>query len=152
MSRDPFLLVHPDDEQRIKEAIGKVPELEALRVEVDKLGACERGHGFMISLPDPIFPRRPPPLSDWAKLLQDEISRGFQVPASMLYGPQLAMPKLSMHVGIDLATEPDWGACYVVSLSSKGVARKNRRHGYQSNVRRRKRWAELRKRGQKERP
>jgi hypothetical protein len=138
---DKLLLLHPDDFEHLKAAGQPIHDesrelTSDLRIHIarDNLGVCRPGEGFEVNLLR---------LMD---RIRDDVFSACQVPACMLYGREMAMPPPPKFMALDLLTDIEpvfttptpW-----VPLSLKKRARLQRRLDYQSNNRRRKRWAEL---------
>jgi hypothetical protein len=139
---DKFLLLHPMDFERAK-ADGQPVRGQEITNDMhtpivrDNFGVCKPGQGFEIDLPDvPLFPPVPPHLLFGSRgSSASAISEYYRYSSLRLPDPRkfISLEGVCEHVSCTLGFR----------LSLKQRMRGQRRRDYRSNVRRRKRWAEL---------
>ena len=111
-------------------------------IEVIASPLCPPGKVFMVSRP---IEYEYTPL----RLLEPEPPEKFELPASIRYGFELRFPKMPACVmATNLIERRTCRQIWrdLMATSERWKLRRQRRLDYRSNVRRRKRWAELRRR------
>lgn len=80
--------------------------------------------------------------------LLDTEPPSFELPASIRYGFEFRIPKLPMVIPLNVWEDRTCRQMWrdLMAMSERWMARRQRRLDYRSNVRRRKRWAELARR------
>lgn len=132
-----ILLVHQDDVGR-SATLARALDSGAVSIERDRYGVCKPGEGFELTLPDSVPPLPRPSLFRAANPDLSDALLAFRYSTISMRKP------LRMFYGIDLAT--DFVRRRPWRLSLKLAARAQRSLERTSNVRRRKRWLELKRR------
>jgi hypothetical protein len=147
MTNDTFVMLRQEDFDRMaKDAIPpKHLLLPIVSVAPDRFGVVPEGRAIMVQVPAAeVSLRSAPFLRDYAEQVEGRI-------AAMRYGYEMRLPKPTMFVGMDFGIEDSysvpsrreiWMATW--RWSAQGARdRKQRRLDRRSNVRRKKRHAEL---------
>jgi len=145
MTNDTYAILRPEDFERlVKDAIPSNGPLESLlEIVPDRFGVVPEGRAIMVQVPAAeVSLRSAPYLRDYVEQAEDGLAR-------LRYSYEMRMPKTPMFIGMDFgADEPVpspreiWMASWRWSAQG-AIAKAQRRLDRLSNVRRRKRHAEL---------